>query len=195
MTLTFAILDYARRHQAEGACWSAWDPATLPPLMQPKKQKSPAGQIADLVVHCLWMLYVLAIPHHPYLVMGPGVLFLTKLSATFAPVWRPFYVALVALLLIQLAVKVVALARGNHRWEKPLKLLANLLGLVPAGILAFARVYFVPTSPTANFHALAQINYWMNVGLRITLVIFILNLLVESWHYFRRMLPAERLAF
>jgi hypothetical protein len=181
MTLTFAILDYARRHHGDGASGNAWDPAKLPPLRQPKKEKSLAGQIADLVVHCLWMLYVLAIPHRPYLVMGPGALFLTKLSAGFAPVWRPFYVALIGLLLVQLAVKLVALARGNHRWENSLKVLTNLLGLVPAGILAFAKVYFVPTSATANLHALAQVNYWMNVGLRITLVIFILNLLVESW--------------
>jgi hypothetical protein len=140
-------------------------------------------------------LYVLAIPHHPYLVMGPGAQFLTILSATFAPVWRPFYVALIGLLLVQLAVKLVALARGHHRWENSLKLLTNLLGLVPAGILAFAKVYFVPTSVTVNFHALAEINYWTNVGLRITLMILVLNLLVESWQYFRRMVPAERLAF
>jgi hypothetical protein len=195
MTLTFAILDYVRTHLGKGACSTSWDPAKLPPLTQPKKEKSPAGQIADLVVHCLWMLYVLAIPRHPYLVMGPGVLFLTWLSATFAPVWRPFYIALIALLLIQLVVKLIALARGDHRWESPLKLLTNLLGLVPAGILAFATVYFVPTSATANFHALAMINHWMKVGFRITLVILILTVLVDSWHYFRRMVPAERLAF
>jgi hypothetical protein len=89
--LTFAILDYFRAHQGKCASESAWDRAKLSPLAQPKKEKSPAGQIADLVVHCLCMLYVLAIPRHPFVVMGPGALFLTKLSATFAPVWRPFY--------------------------------------------------------------------------------------------------------
>jgi hypothetical protein len=195
MTLTFAVLDYVRRHQGEGACWNAWDPAKLPPLTHPKKEKSPAGQIADLVIHCLWMLYVFAIPHHPYLVMGPGTLVLAKLSADFAPVWRPFYVALIALLLIQLVVKLIALARRNERRERSLKLLTNLFGLVPVGILAFNKVYFVPTSATANFHALAQLNYSLKVGLRITLAILVLNLLIESWQYFRRMIPAERLAF
>jgi hypothetical protein len=42
---------------------------------------------------------------------------------------------------------------------------------------------------------LAQINYWTNVGFRIGLVILILYLLVESWQYLRRVVPAERLAF
>jgi hypothetical protein len=195
MTMTFAILDYVRMHHREGASWNAWDPAKLPPLTQPKKEKSPAGQIADLVVHCLWMLYVLAIPRHPYLVLGPGALFLTWLSAAFAPVWRPFYIALVAVLLAQLVVKLIALARGDRHWENSMKLLTNLLGLVPVGILAFATVYFVPTSATANPHALAAINHWMSVGFRITLVILILTLLVDSWPYFRRIVPAERLAF
>src|ERR1700760_380302 len=117
MTLTFAILDYVRAHHREGAASNSWDPTKLPPLTQPKKEKSSAGQIADLVVHCLWMVYVFAIPHHPYLVMGPGALFLNRLSATFAPVWRPFYIALIALLLIQLVAKLIALKPGDHHWE------------------------------------------------------------------------------
>ena len=65
------------------------------------------------------------------------------------------------------------------------------------GAPAFMRgkVYFVPTSPATNLHALAQINYWTNVGFRIGLVVVVLNLLVESWQYLRRAVPAERLAF
>jgi hypothetical protein len=89
----------------------------------------------------------------------------------------------------------MALARGNHRSEQPLELFTNLLGLVPAGLLAFNKVYFVPTGSAANLHALAQINYWTNVGFRIGLVVVVLNLLVESWQYLRRAVPAERLAF
>jgi len=195
MTLTFTILDYVRTHPGKGGGSNSWDPAKLPPLTQPKKGKSPAGQIADLVVHCLWMAYVVAIPRHSYLVMGPGTLVLNRLSASYAPVWRPFYIALISLLLIQLVVKLIALARGNHQREKSLKLVADLLGLVPAGILAFATVYFVPASANANFHALAQINHWMNLGFRITLVILIATLSVECWQYLRRIIPAERLAF
>jgi hypothetical protein len=112
MTLTFAALEFAHRHYGEGASWNAWDPMKLPPLTHPKKQKSLASRIADLVVHCLWMLYVLAIPQHPFLVLGPGA-----------------------------------------------------------------------------------INYWVNVSFRIVLVIVVMDLLIESWQYLRRMVPVERLAF
>jgi hypothetical protein len=140
-------------------------------------------------------LYVLAIPRHPYLILGPGTLFLSTLTAGFAPVWRPFYIAILVLLVAQLAVKLLALSRGQHRWEDPLKLLIKLLGVGPTALLAFTKVCFVPTGPAANLHALAQINYWVNVSFRIVLVIVVIDLLVESWQYLRHVVPAERLAF
>jgi hypothetical protein len=193
--LTFVMIEYVHKQQGQGACWTEWDPAKLPSLAHPPKQKSPASRIADLVVHCLWMLYVFAIPGHPYLILGPGALFLTVLSAGFGPVWRPFYIAIVVLLLAQLAIKVMALARGKHRWEAPLELLTKILGVVPTALLALTKVYFVPTGPAANLHTLAQINGWMNAGFRIVLVIVVLNLVWDSWQYFRRVVPTERLAF
>jgi hypothetical protein len=196
VTITFAVLEYVYRQQGEGAGWcNAWDLAKLPPVTHPRKGKSLASRIADLIVHSLWMLYVLAIPHHLYLIMGPGAGFLTRLSAGFAPVWRLFYVAIIVLLLVQLVIKLMALGRGDHRWEKPLQLLTKLLGVVPMGMLAFAKVYFVPTSAVANLHTLAKINDAMSLGFRIGLAIVVLDLMVESWQYFRRVIPTERLAF
>ena len=195
VTMTFAILEFAHTQTGQCASWNAWDPAKLPPLTSPKKEKSLASRIADLVLHCLWILYVLEVPQHPYLILGPGALFLTKLSAGFAPMWRLFYVTLIIVLLAQLGIKLMSVARGSHRSEQPLELFTNLLGLVPAGLLAFNKVYFVPASPAANLHALTQINYWTNVGFRIGLMFMIVYLLVESWQYLRRVVPAERLAF
>jgi hypothetical protein len=195
MTLTFAALEFFHRQHGEGASWNKWDPAKLPPLTHPKKQKSMASRIADLVVHCLLILYVLAIPNHPYLVLGPGAGFLDKLSAGFGPVWRVFYIAMLISLLAQLAVKVMALARGSDRWQAPLNLLTKLFGAVPTALLAFTKVYFVPTSLAANLHTLIQINYWLNVSFRIVLVIVVMDLLVESWQYLRRTVPAQRFAF
>jgi hypothetical protein len=195
VTLTFAILEYVHKRHGQGACWNDWDPAKLPSLAHPTKEKSLATRIADLVVHCLWMLYVFAIPRHPYLVLGPGALFLTTMSAGWAPVWRLFYIAVIVLLLVQLVIKLMALARGTHRWEAPLQLLTKFLGVVPTALLAVTRVYFVPTGPAANLHALAQINYWLNASFKIVLVIVVLSLVVDSWQYFRRLVPTERLAF
>lgn len=195
VTMTFAILDYVHSQHGQGAWWNEWDPAKLPSLEQPTKEKSLASRIADLVAHFLWLLYVLAIPRHPFLILGPGVLFLTRLSADFAPVWRLFYVAIIVLLQVQLFTGIITLARANYRLEAPLKLLTKLIGLVPTALLALTKVYFIPRGPAANLHALAQVNYWLNAGFKIVLVILVVNLLVESWQYLRRFVPAERLAF
>jgi hypothetical protein len=194
VTLTFAILEYVHQKHGQGADWNDWDPAKLPSLAHPTKQKSLATRIADLVVHCLWMLYVFAIPRHLYLVLGPGALLLARLGAGFAPVWRLFYIAVIVLLLAQLAIKLMALARGKHRWGDPLQLLTKCLGVIPTALLAVTRVYVVPTSPAADLHALSQINYWLNSSFKIVLVIVVLSLVVDSWHYFRRVVPTERSA-
>ena len=106
-----------------------------------------------------------------------------------------FYVAIIVLLQVQLFTGFITLARANYRLMAPLKLLTKLIGLVPAALLAVTKVYFIPTGPTANLHALTQINYWMNVSFKIVLVIVVVNLLVESWQYFRRFVPTEGLAF
>jgi hypothetical protein len=195
ITLTFAILEYVHRKQGQTAGWNDWDPEKLPSLAQPEKEKSLATRVADLVVHCLWMLYVFAIPSHPYLVLGPGAQFMATLSADWAPVWRLFYIAVIVLLLLQLAIKLMALAAGKHRWEAPLQLLTKFIGIMPTALLAVTHVYFVPTSPAANLHALAQINYWLNTSFKIVLVIVFLSLVVDSWQYFRRVVPTQRLAF
>jgi hypothetical protein len=197
VTMTFGIMEFAQQESGECASWGAWDPAKLPPLAHPKKQKSPAGRIADLVVHCLWILYVLAAPHYPFLILGPGALFLNKLYAPFVPVWQVFYFAYMIVLLAQLGIKLMALNPGTDRWKLPLELLTNLLGLVPIGILAFAKVYFVPGSATAtaNLHTFVAINYWTNVGFRIVLVIALLKLFIEAWKYVRPKIPTQRLAF
>jgi hypothetical protein len=195
VTMTFAILEFAHRQVGKSTSWDAWDPSNLPPLTRPKKEKSLASRIADLMVHCGWMLYVFAIPRHPFLVIGPGVLVLKKLSAGFAPVWHLFYVALVILLLAQLAIKITALSRRADRWIAPLELLTNLFGVVTIGVLASTRVYFVATNPAADLRALAGLNYWMNASFRIVMVLLVLNLLVELWRVLRPVIPVERLAF
>jgi hypothetical protein len=195
ITLTFAILEYVQKQHGHSAWGNDWDPAKLPSLERPAKEKSLASRIADLILHCLWMLYVFAIPRHPFLVLGPGALFMTMMSAGWAPVWRLFYIAIIVLLLAQLAIKLMALARGKHRWEAPLELLTKFLGVVPTALLALTKVYFIPTSPAANLHVLAQINYWLNASFKIVLLIVVLSLAWDSWQYFRRFVPTERLAF
>jgi hypothetical protein len=194
MTMTFAILDFAQVECGEGSGWQNWDPGKLPPVTRHKKQTSMAGRVADLVVHCLWMLYVFAIPRYPFLILGPGALLLNRVFVP-APVWHIFYVALVVVLLAQLAIKLMALNRGTDQWKEPFALLTKAFGLTPVALLAFAKVYFLPSGSATDLHTLTAVNYWMNVGFKIVLVIAMMELAIQAWKYAQRNIPTQRLAF
>lgn len=194
MTMTFAILEFAHVECGERTGRQNWDPGKLPPVTRHKKQTSPVGRVADLVVHCLGMLYIFAIPHYPFLILGPGTLFLNRLLVI-APVWHIFYVALVIVLLAQLGIKLMALTPRTDRWQKGFVLLTKVFGLTPIALLAFAKVYFLPSSLATNLHTVAAVNYWMNVGFKIVLVIAMFEFVIEAWKYVQRKIPTQRLAF
>ena len=197
VTAVFAALEFAQRHYGLDAGSIGWDPTKLPalPPVQQAKKKSLFSRIADVVVHCLWMLYVFARPSHPYLILGPGALFLRMLNVDFAPVWHAFFVALVVMLIVQLITKLMAFSRETDRWMAPLEVVTKFIGVITTGILAFTKTYLVASSSTTNLKTLAEVNYWMNVSFRIVLVFVILDLLVELWKYVRRWAPSAGLAF
>src|SRR5271168_3247599 len=166
VTIIFASIDYAQQQGGKGADMDTWDPEKLPPLTRAtaKKERPLSSRIADLVVHCVWMLYVFAIPSHPFLILGPGAFFLTVISVGFAPIWRAFYIAFVVLLVAQLGLKVMTFSREAERWKGPVELVTKVAGVLMTGWLAFTKVYFIPTGPGADLHTLATVNYWMNVS-------------------------------
>jgi len=178
--------------------WMQWDPAKLPAVRAEAtgvKQKSIAKRIIDLCVHCLWMAYVLMIPAHPFWLIGPGVYFVSSLGVSFAPIWHVFYRLLIVLLTVQLGMKLMALTPGVHKWMKPLELLSNLLGVVALSIMAWTADYFVPSGAGVDAQKLASVNYGVGLAIKIALFFAVLGLLIESWKYVKRQVPAGRLAF
>lgn len=195
VTLVFAIIDFAHAQNGSESGWMRWNPADLPPVARQRKGKSLASRVADLVFHCLWMLYVLAIPSHPYLILGPGGGFLAMLSVEFAPIWRTFYAALIVLLVIQLGIKVAVLAQGTDSWKGPLDLVSKLFGVLVTAWLASNDIFLVPASPAAHLPTLAAVNHWMRIGFRVAVFFAVVDLAVEAWKYVRRAVPSQPLAF
>jgi hypothetical protein len=195
MTIVFAMFESGQRKYGAGA--SEWDPAKLPVVQHPgqKKERSLPSRVADLCVHCLWMVYVFLIPFHPYWIIGPGTYYLKILSASFAPVWHTFFVLVITLLSIQLVMKILALRNGPHPWKKPMEFLTGLLGATATGMLAFASVLLVPAGGNTNLSELAAVNYWMSRGFKIALFFVVIGLLVDAWKYVRPSIQTTRLAF
>jgi hypothetical protein len=195
LTAAFVIAEYVFSHNHAKPFSDSWDPAKLPAVKPQFKGKSRASRIADLIFHCCWILYVLAIPGHPFLVLGPGEIALRAFPVTLAPAWQTFYVLLLVLLAFQLITKIIALNATYDRSQAALDLVTKLFGMATTAYLVTMKAYFVPTGPSANLTMLANVNHWIGISFRIVLVITLIDFLVEAWKLLRPSISSRSLVF
>ena len=195
ITAAFVIAEYVYIHNHAKPLCVTWDPTKLPPIKTHTKGRTPASRIADFIFHCLWMIYIFEIPHHLFLILGPGELYFRKFSVTFAPIWHTFYVLLLVLLFVQLITKLLALRPSYDRFQSVFDLVTKLVGVVSTAFLASMKVYFVATSPSTDRVALAAVNHWLGISFRIVLIIVVLQLLIDAWKLFFPSLRARSLVF
>jgi hypothetical protein len=145
VTLVFAALEYAMAHHRVklpgiNAPAPAWSPDALPHL-DPEthaggKPPSYAKAVAEVIFGYLFLIWLLLIPKHPYLLMGPGVYYLASLPYRLASVWVPAYWCVVALNVLQVGWNGYSLYRG--RWQKPQRaahLVFKAIGMIPLILL------------------------------------------------------------
>jgi hypothetical protein len=200
VTIVFVVIDWANDRGKLGAAFHDWDPMKMPEIpkeAQPYKAKSFATRVLELLMHVVWMGWVLAIPWKPVWHVGAGVIGIDMeaFGVDFAPVWHVFYVLLVVMLSVQLVMKTLALRDGNHAWMKPMEIFTDLLGVVALGTVAFAKEYFVPLSPTVDVHSLAAANQAVGQAMRIALLFAVFGLGLKWWKYFKQRPAAALLAF
>jgi len=103
ITLVFAILE--RTHAiADIAC--KWDPSTLPPLEKTERKTSFFQASCELTFHVFGLVWLLLLPHHPYLILGPASSFLSA-----GPIWGQFYAPIVLLAVAVIVRAIVILMR------------------------------------------------------------------------------------
>jgi hypothetical protein len=198
VTIAFVVVEEVLRRRGVPKKWLEWDPAKLPPLKPENleaKPKSTASRIVELCIQVLWLAYVLLLPTHPALLVGPGALYFDSLGVRFAPPWHLFFELFIAALLIQLAMKIVAVLPGNRTWINPAKLATDALGLVAVGVMVRTGEYFVPASGAANLQKIAHVNHAIGITFTIAFVCALAGFLIEAWKYLRRSAPAKALAF
>jgi len=89
ITLVFAVLEQTHAI-ADISC--KWDPSSLPPVQRPDRKTSFPQTVCELVFNVFGLVWLLLLPHHPFLIMGPAAAFLK-----FGPIWHSFYVPIVLL--------------------------------------------------------------------------------------------------
>ena len=177
-----------------------WSPSALPPVEASQngfgKPRSYFEAVVEVVAGYLCLIWLLLVPHYPFLLLGPGALYLNHSPFQFAPVWVPFYWCVVAINVLQLAWQSVNLARGQWRFKSRSQLIVvSIVGLIPQIILLTANnhAYVFLKHPLADQLQYGQTVDTINAGvfkcMTLILVITILQLL---WNAGRKSVAAHR---
>jgi hypothetical protein len=195
VTLVFAAFDFARRRYPD-TCRSIagvtqnWNPSSLPPLEKDPnrrgKHRSFAQAMAEIIVSALFLVWLLLIPRHPFLMLGPGVAYLKTAPYQLSPAWWTFFWWVVALNALQIAWKCVDLARGAwQRHSRVQHVMFSLVGLIPIVTLLTApgHLFISLKNPAIDQlqygQNLDQINHGIYLAFSVICAIVVLNLALE----------------
>ena len=141
ITLVFAILE--RTHAiADIAC--KWDPSSLPPLEKTERKTSLFQTNCELVFNVFGFVWLLLVPHHPFLVFGPASAFLA-----IGPIMNDFYLPFVLLAAAVIVRQVVILARPQ--W-KAFGLAARIVQAMATLVLVNAIITAAGHTVSADWH-------------------------------------------
>lgn len=189
MTLTFAGIDFGRRFcPKKVTLHSDWDPRNLPKIEPESKRNLRKNPVAELILRTLGLLWLLALPGHPYLFLGPGAWYVKQLPFGLAPVVHTFYWAVVWLNCLQLVLMSFALLRAARPWRRWMKFVEEGVGLLPLVILLRASDYVVfvrPATDAGQLQLVAALNLCIHRGLQVVATIVALKLLWSVWEMVR----------
>jgi hypothetical protein len=206
VTLVFAAFEFISSRYP-GKCpqidgfTGPWQPGSLPPLEKAdnsgRKPRSFTVAVAEVVIGFLLIAWLLLIPRHPFLIMGPGVVVLRVAPYELASVWWTFYWWILGLNALQLAWKTFDLARGQWQQPAPIRqIIFKTVGVIPIAFLLSVQdhIYVVLKNPAADQlrygHNLDLINNSIRLGFSVICIIVVLQLAWDIgqmvWNEYRR---------
>jgi hypothetical protein len=187
VTLIFAVIElmsarFPEKFHAFGPITAPmtaqWSPLDLPPVGAGDgdwaKPRSFTRALLEVFSGCLFLAYVLLVPHYPFLLLGPGAWYLKAL---------PYQLAPVCLNVFELTWKIVDLARCA--WQRPKNrarhMAMHALSLIPLGILLAApehKLFLLknPADAATLGGALAAANKGVLQALAVVVAIVVLQL-------------------
>lgn len=187
--ITLGFLSFELVWRRFGKDLPDWDPARLREVPKTTTTKTLASRIAELVAQALFTAVLVAIPFHPYLILGPGLGYLRGLPAGLSPEWHIFYMQIVTLAIASLVLKGLIVFGGDRPWQQVCDLVVQGLGVVAIGVMVQARSYFAPGFvPAPHGEAsgammLLAINTMVGLSLWIALGFSLLSLVVNVWRF------------
>ena len=183
MTLGFAAFEYAQGRFIPKMTCPKWSVRDLPPLEPDQKKHSLASGVADLIVSVLIVVWLLAVPNHPYLIIGPGAKMVSGTPFGLTPEWHIFYWQIVGLLIAMLPLKIAMLLPQMRRVRGWLQLTVNAMGILILVVMVQVRTFFVAGSDISAdmLRSLAGINTAITLGFKIALAISVIKFLHDLW--------------
>ena len=177
ITLVFAAID---RASVKSSCLSDWDPRKLPKVRVEIPAKGRIGAVAGLIFSIFGLLWVLAVPDYPFLVIGPLAWYIKP-----AAVWQIVYWPIVALSVASIFEQLVQLLLPHLAWFPPtFKLATTLLSAWIVNVLLHTQTYVLPVNPQVG-----QVASVANLSILITAIVWavalVVSLLVYGWRAFR----------
>lgn len=198
VAVEFFVNQHPEKFPPLAAFAPSWSPASLPPLeadLPPgTKPRSFSHAVAEVVFGFLFLVWLLLIPHYPFLLLGPGVVILRVSPLQLAPVWIQFYWWVVGLNILQLASHGSDLVRGTWRLPQPLQhIVFKAFALIPLGILVAVhdQAYVSLKRPTLLSELHGASLQAINQGIyKAVLIIVAISVLQIGWDVIRAITDA-----
>jgi hypothetical protein len=192
-TLAFAALDALG---AQGRIDTDWDPRKIPDWMaggrQPIRLHDRLHALVEVLFGVAALVWLLLVPSSPWLAMGP----LANVLA-FAPVWRVWYLPLVAVAMANLALDTYRLYQPKPTARRITLKLALLACQVAVSLtILSARVWVVAgpqvRSEIVPANKLPELLNWVNTGVAIGFGVVVIITLVEMGKQYYRLRTLHR---
>lgn len=111
VTLIFAVVERVWKGTYS---FGEWDPHNLPKVKMQEASKRRVSPIVGIIFGILGLVWLMAVPKFPFLILGPGAYGLKP-----APIWAMVYVPILLLAIAGIVEHVVALLRPQLTWFGP----------------------------------------------------------------------------
>jgi hypothetical protein len=197
VTLVFVALEFIAERYPDKcpdfvAMASCWSPTSLPPLEKEpptgSKPRTLAGALAEFIVGLCLLVWLLLIPSHPFVLLGPGAAILEHSPVRLTQISIVFFWAIVVFNLIQLAWQGFNLVRGSWRIRSRAQhLITKGMGIVPISIMAFAPGHrYIELNPAyadrlpAGF-SFDTVNHGLFGAVSVLAIIVVLQFVWDMW--------------
>jgi hypothetical protein len=148
ITLVFATLEATH---AVAGIECKWDPAKLPSIEKRPRKTSFVHTVSELFFNIFGIVWLLLIPQHPFMILGPAAAFLHP-----GPIWQKFYWPIVLVAAFAVLRLIFILARPQWKlWPLFSQALQELFSLTVIAYM-LATVRQIPSANSYPFVTLAD---------------------------------------